>query len=202
MATVTRKLGRVDHGRPLTLEEFESGNHAEGYRYELIDGRLYVSPVPNLPENQIQEWINDRLKEYARTYPEVIRYVSSAARVFVPGRRHATTLQPDQAVYHDFSLHLPVRDVRWQDVSPILVVDILSSDDPDKDLIRNVELYLQVPSIREYWVLDAREDPDHPPLLVYRRRGRRWQHLIEVSAGETYTTRLLPGFELIVDPHR
>jgi Uma2 family endonuclease len=59
---------------------------------------------------------------------------------------------------------------------------------------------LQVPSIREYWVIDPREDADRPTLLVFRRRGRRWQRTIPVPAGTTYATRLLPGFELLIDP--
>jgi Uma2 family endonuclease len=53
-----------------------------------------------------------------------------------------------------------------------------------------------VPSIREYWILDPRADADQPALLVYRRRGRRWQRPITVPGGGTYATRLLPGFIL------
>lgn len=199
MATAV-KIGPDDHGRPMSLEEFEGGDYDEGFRYELIDGRLYVSPQPDLPENQVEEWINDKLKQYARRRPEVVNFVSSKARVFVPGRE-TTTPEPDQAAYHDFPLHLPKRQVRWQDVSPLLVVEILHRDDPDKDLVRNVALYYQGPSIKEYWVIDARDDPDRPSLRVHQRYGRRWR-VIDRAFGETYTTRLLPDFTLNVDPHR
>jgi Uma2 family endonuclease len=82
----------------------------------------------------------------------------------------------------------------------VLVVEVLSADDPDKDLVRNVELYLQVPTIREYWVVDHRASVSQPQLLVYRRRGRRWQRVLTVPPGGRYTTRLLPDFELLVDP--
>jgi Uma2 family endonuclease len=92
--------------------------------------------------------------------------------------------------------------MRWQDVSPVLVAEVLSEDTADKDLVRNLGLYLQVPSIREYWILDPRASPDHPALTVYRRRGRRWQRPINVPAGGTYSTRLLPDFSLLLDPHR
>jgi hypothetical protein len=71
----------------------------------------------------------------------------------------------------------------------------------DKDLVRNVELYVEVPSIKQYWVLDPRPDPDRPSLRVYRRRGKNWQKPIDVAFGETYQTpRVLPGFALVVDP--
>jgi Uma2 family endonuclease len=128
-------------------------------------------------------------------------YVTSHARVFLPDRPEATQPQPDVAAYQDFPVDQPIRDVQWQDVSPALVVEVVSEDDLEKDLERNVELYEQVPSIREYWILDPRDDPDSPRLRVHRRRGRRWQRPIEVAPGETYTTRLLPGFALLVDPH-
>ena len=54
-------LGLADHGHPVTLEEFESAEFEEGYKYELIDGRLYVSPTPNLPEDFILAWLFEKL---------------------------------------------------------------------------------------------------------------------------------------------
>ena len=75
-------------------------------------------------------------------------------------------------------------------------------DDPKKDLTRNVELYLQVPTIREYWVFDTlRDGAERPHLIAHRRWGGRWR-VLEVAPGGTCTTRLLPGFRLIVDPRR
>jgi Uma2 family endonuclease len=201
MATVT-KIGPADHGRPMTLDEFLTGSYEEGYKYELIDGKLYVSPEPNLPEGLLEGWLFRKLDRYSVEHPEVINWVHYKTRVFVPSRRRVTCPEPDLAAYHDFPLDADYRDVRWQDVSPILVGEVLSPEGPEKDLVRNVDLYLQVPSIREYWILDGRDDPNHPTLLVYRRRGQRWQRPINVAAGEAYTTRLLPGFELILDPRR
>src|SRR5262245_26999900 len=125
-------LGPADHGRVLTPEEYEKASGREGYRYELIDGRLCVSPEPNLPHEQIAEWIVDVLKDYSRQYPEVINFVASRSRVIVP-RADATSVQPDVAAYHDFPKHLPIQEVQWQDVSPVLVVEIVSEGDADKD---------------------------------------------------------------------
>jgi Uma2 family endonuclease len=197
MSTVTQ-IGPADHGRPMTLEEFHAADGIEGYRYELIDGRLYVAPAPNLPENVVEEWIGTKLVLYSRRHPEVFNYVSAKARVFVPGRKGVTNPEPDRACYHNFPLHLPLRKVSWRKVSPKLVVEVISEDDPDKDLVRNVELYWQVPSIQEYWVLDARDDPDRPSMRVYRR-GDEWE-VIDLEYGDTYTTPLMPGFKMKIDP--
>lgn len=196
------KLGPADHGRTVPLDEFMSADYRRGYQYELIDGKLHVSPEPNLPEDSISTWLLFKIGLYAQANPQVLNYVSPRARVFVPNRTGVTNPQPDLAAYHDFPLHLPLRRRRWQDVSPVLVAEILSPEDPDRDLVRNEALYLQVPSIREYWLFDSQaEGPDQPTLQVHRRWGSRWR-IIDVAFGETYTTKLLPGFELVVDPRR
>jgi len=89
-------------------------------------------------------------------------------------------------------------DADWRDYSPILVVEVVSPDTADKDLVRNRRLYLRVPGIREYWILDPRENPALPSMIVYRRQGTRWRRY-DYAPGSTYTTRLLPGFELLLN---
>ena len=139
---------------------------------------------------------------YRDAHPEVINYVTGGARVFIPGRREATCPQPDLAAYRDFPFRWPREMRRWQDFNPILVVEVLSEEYTNKDLVRNVALYQQAPSLREYWIFDPRDAGDHPTLRVYRKRGgRSWQRPIDVPFGGTYTTPLLPGFTLTVDPN-
>jgi Uma2 family endonuclease len=198
MATVL-KIGPRDHGRPITLEELSAGEFEGGYQYEIIDGRLYVSPQPDAPQGIVERWIALKLQYYSDAHPEVVNFVYGKARVFVPGRRRLTTSEPDVAAYHDFPVDLDFRDIRWQDVSPVLVVEVLSVDDPDKDLVRNVALYHRVPSIKEYWLLDTRDDPNRPSMTARIRYGKRWRK-VELAYGDTYTTRLLPGFRLVLDP--
>jgi Uma2 family endonuclease len=195
---VALKLGPADHGRRMSLEDFMAADAEAGYQYELIDGKLYVSPQPNLPQNVVEEWLSQKLTIYVHENPSVVNYLSHKARVFVPDREDVTNPEPDLALYKNFPKHRPPSQLRWQEVTPILVIEILSIDDPDKDLVRNVELYFQVPSIKEYWVIDTREDPERPTMLVHRRYGGRWR-IIEVAGSDTYTTKLLPGFELMLD---
>ncbi len=153
-----------------------------------------MSPTPNQPEDWVRTWLLYKLMHYARRHRKVLKHVTAAAQVFVPGHEDVTNPEPDVAAYRRWPNRLP-DDIRWEDVSPILVVEVLSADDPDKDLVRNVALYREVPSIREYWVFDARQSASEPTMTVYRRRGQDWR-IIEVGPGERYTTRLLPGFQL------
>src|SRR5262245_35684962 len=103
MATVL-KLGPADHGRRMMREEFESADYEEGYDYEIIDGRLYVSPRPNAPRGRVEHWIYKKLDRYADAHPEVINYVHHGARVFVPGRPAATIPQPEVTAYRNYPL--------------------------------------------------------------------------------------------------
>ena len=201
MATAAMTLSPADHGRPLSYEEFESAPWEEGYRYELVDGRLYVSPVPELPHEFLVQWNLRQLNQYSENHPEIINFVCTGGRVHIPNQPKRTSVQPDVAAYQRFpSGLLSRRRINWRDISPRLVVEITSEDDPDKDLVRNIGLFMHVPSIKEYWIIDPREDYTRPALRVYRRRGVGWQRPIDLAAGETYTTRLLPGFSLLLDP--
>jgi len=203
MATATRTYGPEMHGQRMTYDEFVSAPWREGHQYELIHGRIVVAPIPNMPHDCLDDWITEGLKSYSRRKPKVVNYVSTAPRIFVPGfdDDYTTCPEPDIAAYSDFPADLPFSERDWRDFSPILVVEVLSPENSDKDLVRNVELYEMVPSIREYWIVDGLESADRPSLIVYRRRGRGWQKPIHVPYRETYTTKLLPGFELVVDPH-
>lgn len=85
MATVAM-IGPADHGREIDLEDFESCACEEGYQYELIDGRVCVSPVPNMPQNGIEIWLHRALFLYSLAHPEVINLITTKPRIFVPGR--------------------------------------------------------------------------------------------------------------------
>jgi Uma2 family endonuclease len=193
-------LTPADHGRALSLEEFESAGSEEGHRYELIRGRLDVSPIPDLPHERLLRWIRGVLEAYTRQHPEVVNEAFGPARVFAAGMEEGVTApEPDVAAFQNFPKELPEAEVQWRDLSPLVVVEVISLDTADKDLVRNVPLYLQVPTLREYWVLDPRPGYEQPALIVYRRRGRRWQNPIHVAPGGEYTTPLLPDFRLVLD---
>ncbi len=196
--TEKMQFGPGDRGRRMTYDEFMAADYQEGYRYELIDGELIVSPAPNMPHDLVEKWVGLKLELYAEAHADVINYVTNKARLSVPDRDKATAPEPDIAVYQGLPLDLPDEELDWRNFSPLLVVEVMSPDNADKDQVRNVKLYFQIPSIKEYWLFDPRASSRHPSLRVYRRHGKQWR-IIDIAPGGTYTTKLLPGFELVVD---
>ena len=204
MATLTRlKFGPKDHGRRVSWDNFEAADYEPGWRYEYIAGRIEVSPQANPPQDELNVWIYAALLFYWKSHERLVHYVSMKPRVFVPDVEEVTCPEPDAALYFEYPVDVPVEERRWQMISPALVVEVASPETPAKDYKRNVELYRQVPSIREYWIVDRRPKTDQVIFTVYRRgRGLRWKKPVVVPFGETFTTDLLPGFELAIDPSR
>src|SRR5262245_44065080 len=184
MATATKTIGPADAGLAMSWDEFFETEFQEGYRYELIDGRLVVAATPNTRHSICWEWLHGSLFLYSRRYPKIINHLSGAACVVVPGRKGLTIPEPDIAAFRDFPVTLALStEIDWRSVSPILVAEIISPDTADKDLFRNVVLYEAVPSIREYWIVDSRGGIQEMTFRVYRKRGGKWQRPIDYHYG-------------------
>ena len=191
-------IGPRDHGREMTYEEFLAGDYEPGYKYELIRGELYVSPPPNPPHDVMLEHLTELLTVYKLKHRKIIKRLSAGARVFVPRIRKTTCPEPDLALYNDERGNRNQK--RWQAFSPFIVIEVVS-DDPDKDYVRNVDLYQQVPSILEYWLFDKVDEADGPVMRVYSRDlGEEDWSIDEYDSAATYSTPLLPGFKLPVSP--
>src|SRR5579872_3100066 len=201
MASVQLKLGQKDHGSPLTLDEFDEAEFEPGFKYEIIDGRLYVSNEPNFPENILENWLFIKLIAYSGQRQDIINYVTVKSRLFIHSRRKPTVPEPDIAAYCNLPLDKPFKEIHWRDLGPILVGELLVDGDPRKDLERNRKLYLEAPSIREYWILDGRENPNEPAMIQHRRFGKRWI-VKEFLCGSTFKTKLLPKFSIAIDPRK
>ncbi len=184
-------LGPDDAGRVLEHDEFERAEWAPGYRYELVAGRLAVTPAPNLRHAIVQSWLLKRLVLYAAERPHLLREILPVSRLITRDQGATTDVEPDLAAYRTFTSS---RSATWRDNSPVLVVEVLSASDPEKDTERNPGIYWRVPSIKEYWIVDPR--PIAGPSMTALVRGRDGWLERAVAPGGTYTTDLLPGLVL------
>jgi Uma2 family endonuclease len=195
------KFGPADHGRPVSEDELKEAEYVPGFSYEVIDGRFYVAPAASFHEHRLEHWLRRKLERFADSNPQLVGWVANKARVFIPGRPELTVPEPDLALYRENLSEVLDEEANWPDFQPFIVAEVLLASDPAKDLVRNVDLYLQVPSIAEYWILDGRTDPARPAFTARRRWRKRWVPR-DLEFGDTYTTRTLPGFELLIDPKK
>ncbi|MCP4249700.1 MAG: Uma2 family endonuclease [bacterium] len=182
-------LGPGDHGRRMTLDEFFDAGDQVGYRYELIEGVVQVTPVPDPPHERVVMFLADLFVDYRRSHAEYANYTACRARL-VQRQPQETSPEPDFCVFRDYPLHEVRPD--WEAQQPIVVVEVLSPDNPGKDLQRNRRVYLGFERVQEYWIIDPLVDPTRPTMLALRRSGADWVE-VPVPSGGAYTTDLLPG---------
>lgn len=182
------RLGPDDDGAAVELDELDRADLVPGHRYELVAGRLAVSPEPQKSHEDVASWLMRRLVLYAETRPDLIQGVSTRSRIIDVTRE--TSVQPDLALYRVWP-----RRGRWEDVSPLLVVEVLSDSTERKDTVRNRDVYQRVPSVQECWIVDGRDEASPPSLLALVRGPDGWVER-PVSPGGSYRTDLLPGLEL------
>src|SRR5437016_8193649 len=80
MATATAiKIVQADHGRKMSLAEFEHAEVQEGRLYELGRGVIVVSDVPGLRHMRQVRVIRDQLSSYYHSYPESLYVVAAGS---------------------------------------------------------------------------------------------------------------------------
>jgi Uma2 family endonuclease len=178
------RLGPRSAGLLLTAAEFDRARFREGWRYELINEVLVVSPIPSRmvrdPNAQLGYWLRNYQEEHpqgssldATIYAETIETKQN--------RRHA-----DRAIWAGLG-----RDPE-EGETPTVVVEFVSAGkvNQERDYLAKRAEYREI-GVREYWVIDR----FRRTLTVFRFGGDSDQELV-ISEKENYETRLLPGFVL------
>jgi Uma2 family endonuclease len=188
MATVTEKAKRVfgpaSAGTLMRPREFDRAEFAGGDRYELIHGVLVVSPPPLENERDPNGELEYLLRLYRDTHAEGAALDKTLAEHTV--RTKENRRRADRVIWAGLG-----RRPRRQD-TPTLVVEFVSAGKRDRtrDSEEKRKEYLAI-GVKEYWIFDRFRST----LTVYARRaGRVRQQVFQEKA--TYTTDLLPGFEL------
>jgi Uma2 family endonuclease len=171
-------------GIRMTLREFDRAEFVEGYRYELINGVLVVSPIPSLQERTPNEYLGHVLLSYRENHPQGTCLDLTAPEQTVltlTNRRRA-----DRVIWLGLGRRPRRRDV------PSIIAEFVSKAKRDRlrDYVEKRDEYMAV-GVGEYWVIDRFQRT----LTVFSLVGGKIKTRT-IREKQTYKTPLLPGFEL------
>jgi Uma2 family endonuclease len=186
MSKTVTTIGPADHGRRMSLDEFDQAEGREGYLYELSRGVITVTDVP-APRHLAQVVaLRRQIHAYDQAHPGRIHTIASGSecKILIAGlesERH-----PDLAIYKT-----PVPEEEedvWSSWVPEIVVEVVSPSSRHRDYEEKPEEYLRF-GVMEYWIIDD----EKREMRVLRRSRGRWTARA-VQPPDHYRPRILPGF--------
>ena len=138
---------RHDPSQPWTIEDLERLPDI-GFRYEIIDGSLVVSPVPAKPHWRVTYRLRRLLEPQAPP-----QFVVSAENPGIRIDDGHSYLVPDLAVLHTASL--AGDQLGFEPADYALVVEVLSPSNRSHDLVTK-RYHYGTAGVPQYWVVDPR----------------------------------------------
>jgi Uma2 family endonuclease len=152
---------------------------------EFTDGFLEVLPIPTDRHQSILG--NLFLLFHAFVTPRGGKVHFAALRL---------RLRSDQFREPDLLLLLDAKDVRRQNrfwTGADLVLEVVSKDNPERDLIQKRNEYARA-KIPEYWIVN----PLTETILIFQLKGTRYRKSAEYARGTQAASLVLPGFSVNV----
>lgn len=185
--TTTTTIGPSDHGRLMSLDEFDRAEGREGYRYELSRGVITVVDVPRPRHLALVSAARRQFAAYDLAHPGRIHGLAGGSDCKILIAELDSERHPDLAIYQT-SPPEEGEDV-WSQWVPEIVIEVVSPSSRRRDYEEKPEEYLRF-GVLEYWIIDA----DERAMLVHRRSRGRWAGRT-ICPPDLYRTRLLPGFD-------
>ncbi len=157
-----------------------------GYRYEIIDGELIVTPAPARPHAalavRLTLWLSQTLSKQHPDWCLITQPFSLETET------ETTTYhcEPDLGIF-DQPLEAFISD---EELLPVVVIEIVSPGNPENDYVRKVNAYAAI-GIPEYWIVDSRH---HTITFLALTTTGSQRHYAKID-----TSQLLPENELVLD---
>ena len=159
----------------------------DGLRHELIDGKHYVTPSPNLKHQKVSGNLHFLIRAWLHTHPIGQVFYAPFDVVF----SRFDVVEPD--LLYVSNARASVLTAANVQGAPDIVIEIGSPSTRRRDETIKRRLY-ERSKVIEYWVVD----PELDLVRVYRREGEEFVRPIELSleAGDVLATPLLPGLDM------
>jgi Uma2 family endonuclease len=182
------RIGPEDHGRRMTLADFSRAEAAPGYLYELANGVIEVSELPDVRHAQTVHRLNRQLWVFELAHPGIIEMMGGGGEAKIEMYAAQSERHPDISIY----LTPPPEGIKqpWDRWVPDIAIEVVSETSAKRDYEDKRREYLAA-GVREYWIVDPRTRS----ALFLVRRADEWEEQ-RVGARGKWRTSLLPGFTL------
>lgn len=148
---------------------------------EFTDGHVQELPMPTFTHQAVLAFLYRLLHAYLEPRGGVVMFSALRMRI-----REGKFREPDLLLLRDRS-DSRCRDRYW--LGADLVVEVVSPDDPDRDLVEKRADYAEA-GIPEYWIVDPRDET----ITVLALEGDAYVEHGVFAAGDSAGSRLLQGF--------
>jgi Uma2 family endonuclease len=156
-----------------------------GFRYELLEGDLYMSPAPSPRHQLVLNAVNYAIMTWLRAENRG-KIIPAPVDVWLDDN---TLVQPDLVVVLQGRLHIVTETVIKG--SPDLAVETLSPSTERNDRGRKFVLYARY-GVKEYWIVDA----EAQAIEVHVLRGEAYSLLAKFKRDQKLESEVLLGFSL------
>jgi len=161
----------------------------DGYRYEIIGGELYMSPAPSPQHQRILAELLFALQLFVKTH-KLGAVLPAPCDVLLEAG--GTPVEPDILFIAQERSHIiTLKNIQGP---PDLIIEILSSSNPEHDRERKFKLY-QDSGVAEYWLVD----PEARAIEVFVLDQGQYQLLGRFESGQRAISKGLAGFEVGVN---
>ncbi|MCL4860177.1 MAG: Uma2 family endonuclease [Caldilineaceae bacterium] len=161
----------------------------DGWKYEIIDGVLYVSPPPLIDHQRILIMLVTQMHEHARRR-RLGTVLCAPCGVRLPGQ--PVPVEPD--ILFVRRERLSILAERYVEGAPDLLVEILSPSNATYDLETKYALYERA-GVAEYWVVI----PWEKLVRVYALAEGRYRLVGEYGPGQAASSAVLDNFSTAVN---
>jgi len=186
MSQTVIKIGPADHGRRMSLDDFDATEATDGGLYELSRGIITVVDVPRPKHGKLAFAARRQFHIWLEAHPQKIEFLATSGECKILVAGYESERHPDLAVY---TTPEPDDPNAWSIWIPAIVVEIVSLGSEQRDYVEKRDEYLAF-GVQEYWIID----PAKGEMLVLRRFRGRWTEQV-VRPPQRYASRLFPGFE-------
>jgi len=157
--------------------------------YELIDGRIVMSPPAGWGHGEIEARGIRILGDFVERH-NLGKVFGSSPGYDLPS---GDTLEPDASfISHErWAAGPQVRRGQFLRIVPTLVVKILSPATARRDRTEKKRLY-ETNGVEEYWLID----PDAREVMVFHLAEKRYDAGVRFNVRQKLRSHVLPGFEV------